>query len=522
MTPTTPEAWIDDVRTALESQGRRPLIEFLQRQRWFAGKGRPLVDVRVLDALDLSTDNERRCVALVGVEYRGQASERYAMPLLLCPAQGQEEALHIVPWPSTSEPSHQAWLCDASRDTRTWKHLYAAIGQNRELLGQAGCLIGRTFSQGREELAKPVGDVAVLSVEQSNTSVVFDGRAILKWIRKWDAGINPDSEMLEFLTTRTTCPHVPQLWGLMMYEHGPEETDQPATTAVVQQFVPNSGDGWKFTLAHLDSLWEEAGPATARSHDELVAGLTDSCAPYLQDVHRLGSITADLHVALASISDIDAFRPERITMDDIDHWQGLMEEQADAVCRDLRSLEMDQLRAAGMSSDEIPSWRTAARNTFAALAELSRHATSKIRHHGDFHLGQVLKTRDGFVIIDFEGEPARPLEERRAKTCPLKDVAGMLRSFNYAIHTAWRQRTRSSEPQWAAEWERAVREAFLTGYQTVAKPGIASFLPRTWDQALHVIRAYELDKVFYELRYELRHRPQWLAIPAAGIRALLS
>ncbi|NJN36515.1 MAG: hypothetical protein HC794_04975 [Nitrospiraceae bacterium] len=160
---------------------------------------------------------------------------------------------------------------------------------------------------------------------------------------------------------------------------------------------------------------------------------------------------------------------------------------------------------------------------FDDLQILSRGRTEKIRHHGDYHLGQVLKTTDGFAVIDFEGEPARPLEERRAKVCPLKDVGGMLRSFNYATHAVLKQRREASSTDVAlmTEWEGAVRASFLEGYRSVAKPGEAVFLPSTWEEALQVIRVYELDKALYELRYEMRNRPDWLPIPLRGIQRLI-
>jgi maltose alpha-D-glucosyltransferase/alpha-amylase len=170
-----------------------------------------------------------------------------------------------------------------------------------------------------------------------------------------------------------------------------------------------------------------------------------------------------------------------------------------------------------MTELEAACWKR-----FEDLQLLARRQTAKIRHHGDYHLGQVLKTDDGFVVIDFEGEPARPLAERRAKVCPLKDVAGMLRSFSYAAQATLKQRGQPSATDAGimTEWEGAARATFLEGYRSVAIPGQASFLPPSWEEALRVVRVYELDKALYELRYELHNRPDWLSIPLAGIRAM--
>jgi maltose alpha-D-glucosyltransferase/alpha-amylase len=165
----------------------------------------------------------------------------------------------------------------------------------------------------------------------------------------------------------------------------------------------------------------------------------------------------------------------------------------------------------------------ACRDRFGDLKPLATVRTMKIRHHGDYHLGQVLKTDDGFVVIDFEGEPSRPLDERRAKVCPLKDVASMLRSFNYAAQASLAHGRPASATDIAVmtAWETVARTAFLEGYRSTAIPGRASFLPSSWEDALRVLGAYELDKAFYELRYELWNRPDWLSIPLAGIRAMV-
>jgi maltose alpha-D-glucosyltransferase/alpha-amylase len=176
----------------------------------------------------------------------------------------------------------------------------------------------------------------------------------------------------------------------------------------------------------------------------------------------------------------------------------------------------------GLSANEATAMEAACWKRFDDLRVLARQGTVKIRHHGDYHLGQVLKTDDGFTVIDFEGEPARPLAERRAKVCPLKDVAGMLRSFNYAAHTILKRHPSLIEAGSGIvmEWERAARTAFLDGYRSIAIPGRAMFLPMQWAETMRVLRVYELDKAIYELRYELRNRPDWLSIPLQGIRSL--
>lgn len=520
MTKTVPQKWIEPVLTALERQGRRPLIEFLQRQRWFGGKGRPLADVRVTDAIALSRDTDRRLLAIVLVEYRGGSQERYVMPLTIRAVAEADDAKTLAELPGS--PLHE-WVCDATEDAETWICVYDGVAQARELSGQSGCLMGRPMPQGREELSMPVGEATILSVEQSNTSVIFDRRVILKLIRKLEAGTNPDSEVLEFLTTQTTCRDVPVLLGVMTYDNDFTDETQPATIAVFQRFVPNAGDGWRYTLAHLGALLDEGGQAVVERGDNLSKAVAGISGPFLAQLRHLGEITAGLHVALASRQEPEAFRPEPITKGDIDLWQSGMMKHLGEVCHDLRALRPEQQSAAEVTGDDVTRLETVCRDRIGGLQLLSRANVSKIRHHGDYHLGQILKTNEGFVVIDFEGEPARPLEERRGKVCPLRDVAGMLRSFNYAVHTVLKQRRANSATDLGlmTEWEGAARAEFLDGYRSVAKPGQAVFLPATWEAALRVIQVYELDKALYELRYEMQNRPDWLSIPLAGIRGLV-
>jgi trehalose synthase-fused probable maltokinase len=514
------QGWIEQVLVALGGQGQRPLIEYVQRQRWFGGKGKPLADVRVVDAVELSHGAGRRLLALMWVEYRGGAQERYVMPLTIRPRTGQDDFRALVELPESF--THE-WVCDATGDEETWMGLYDGVAQGRELIGLIGCLTGRSLLEGREELAKAVHEAKVLSAEQSNTSVIFDKRVILKLIRKLEAGINPDSEILEFLTTQTTCRDVPALLGVMTYDDGLLDEAQPATVAVLQRFVPNVGDGWSYTLAHLVTLLDEGGKAVTECGDNLSKAVMSISGPFLAQLRRLGEITGSLHVALASRQEPEAFRPEPITMHDVDLWQSGMKKHLTEVCHDLRVLHPEQQSAAGLTGDDVTRLESACGDRFGDLQILSRSTASKIRHHGDYHLGQVLKTNEGFVVIDFEGEPARPLEERRAKVCPLKDVGGMLRSFNYAAHAALKQRAAVSavERGLMTEWEGAARASFLDGYRAVAKPGHAAYLPATWEEALRVMQVYELDKALYELQYEMRNRPDWLSIPLQGILGLM-
>lgn len=516
MTKITEQGWIEQVVAALGEGGGVPLIEFLQRQRWFGGKGRSLADVHVADVISLSTDAAARLLAIVRVAYRGGECERYVVPLTIRPRDGQNDLRALIELPGSD--AHE-WICDGTGDRDVWICLYRSIAGNRELTGLSGSLVGRAVLQGHREFSQPIKNTAVLSAEQSNTSVVFDRRMILKLIRKLELGCNPESEMLEFLTTQTTYRDIPDLLGVLTYDDGAEDP-VPATAGVLQSFVPNAGDGWRYCLEHLAGVLEANEKAIAKPAEPLPPLSKVVSGEFMTQLQRLGETIGRLHMALASRQEPAAFCPEPITPRDIERWQAGMMKRLKEVCHDLGSQRDCE---GGLTAEEISGLEAGCSRQLADLQILIEGRVVKTRHHGDLHLGQVLKIDNGFIVIDFEGEPARSLEERRAKVSPLKDVAGMLRSFNYAAHAALKQRQPASagEVRVASEWEQAARSAFLEGYRSATKPGQVKFLPPSWQECLRVMRVYELDKALYEVRYEMRNRPDWLPIPLSWIRKMI-
>jgi len=522
MTNASEQERIDRALAAINGEGGRLLIAFLQNQRWFGGKGKPLAAVRLSDAIELPSASVPYLLAVLLVEYRGGSQERYMMPLSIRSKVGSVDLAAIAELPGSSG---QHWVCDATMADDVWRSLHDLVATEKERGGRTGSVRGRALVDREGGLAGPFTTIKILSGEQSNTSIVFDRRVIMKLIRKVELGISPEREMLEFLTTKALCLDVPPLLGYLTYQteqEGAIEEDPEGTVVVLQRFVVNRGDGWSYSLSCLGELLRESRQAaqTQASHPSQVCeNRTDA---FLKEIHQLGEVTGNLHLALASDGESGPFCPEPITMSDVTRWQGRMQQFLAEVCRDLRSMSPEQQTAAGFVSDEATTLELACRDRFNDLARLVTGQTVKIRHHGDYHLGQVLKTEDGFAVIDFEGEPARSLEERRAKVCPLKDVAGMLRSFSYAAQAVLQpHRPISPDDQTImTEWEHAARQTFLNGYRSVVQPGAALFLPATWDDTLRVLQVYELDKALYELRYELRNRPEWLAIPLQGIRSL--
>jgi len=355
---------------------------------------------------------------------------------------------------------------DALDDPAFGHALLDVIRRGGQVRGERGVLSG---CPGPALPATPTVDVTVqrLGGEQSNTSVVFGDALILKVFRRLAEGINPELEITRFLTEQTSFRGTPRLAGALEYH--PADGDV-VTIAVAQEYVRGARDGWRFLL------------------DRLAAG--DSA---LDAVRRLGRCTAELHTALASPTSDPAFAAETITPGDVAGW-------ADAV---RRQVVLAREAAGGRVLPAVDDVGGA-----AGLGALVGRA--KIRHHGDFHLGQTLAIEDGrdFVIIDFEGEPLRPLAERRRKHTPLRDVAGMLRSLGYAAATA-----ALTAPE-RRRWEREARDAYVTAYR--AATAGARFVPESDDAFARALAVFEVEKAAYEIVYEANNRPDWVEIPLAG------
>jgi maltose alpha-D-glucosyltransferase/alpha-amylase len=382
-------------------------------------------------------------------------------------------------------------------------------------------------------------DVALVSTplaaEQSNTSVVYGDRLILKLFRRVAVGVNPDLELGRFLTERTSFTHIARVAGALEYR---STTGEPTTVGILHGFVPNRGDAWAYTLEALDCFFaaartQQSGwhatvppqPLLALAEEDLPPLVSEVIGPYVASARLLSQRTAELHLALASDPGDPRFAPEPLAAPDQDALaqsiRGLTTEAFQLLRRRLAALPEvvrgDAHQVLALESEVLGSVQTLSQRPLTAL---------RIRTHGDYHLGQVLYTGDDFVITDFEGEPARPLSERQGKHSPLKDVAGMLRSFHYAAYAGLFNQDKaafsSSEARgalepWAQMWYLWISAAFVQTY--LAYAGSASLLPPR-DECQVLLDAYLLEKAVYELNYELNNRPDWVHIPLQGIRQL--
>jgi maltose alpha-D-glucosyltransferase/alpha-amylase len=368
------------------------------------------------------------------------------------------------------------------------------------------------------------------SAEQSNTNFLYGQAVLMKLFRRLQPGLNPDVEIGRFLTETAHFPRIAPFLGQLAVTDRKGDT---TVTAMLQGLVKNEGDGWQWTLEELSRYYEsvascpppkEQGRLPRFGEEGTVpADASERAGLYLTSAALLGQRTAEMHLALATETEDEAFQAEAFTAEDL----GLDAKRIDTqINQTLNALRSGMQNLKDLTGDDAATILSRRIELFARAHAITAGPPSgqRIRIHGDYHLGQVLRAKNDFVILDFEGEPARTLEERRRKQCPLKDVAGMLRSFSYAAYSGldqYAQRhpdsARSLEP-WARLWQNAVSVEFLRSYrETMAsKPGL---LPKT-AQAESLLNAYLLEKALYELLYELNNRPAWVRIPLAGILGL--
>ncbi len=429
----------------------RQLIDFITSQRWFGSKTREVTHSAVVDRATLREEDPRLELLLVETRFDTGMHETYQ----LLAGEGHE--------------------LDLLGDPRRVRELVHLMRTNTKVPAGDGIVefaAIEPFAGTGHELreARPVG------AEQSNTSIVFDEELILKVFRRLEAGINPELELLRFLTEHG-FENVAQLAG--WYAYAGRQMD--ATLGILQQFVAGE-DGWDRALATMESEPEH----------------------FLDSLRRLGEVTGRMHAVLGSDSDDPAFFPEETSAESLGLLTATVDEEIESIFIDLPedNPELEPIRGRG---EDV-------RERLRMLTNLG--STGRvIRHHGDFHLGQTLWADGDWIVLDFEGEPARSLPERRRKRSPLRDVAGMLRSFAYAASAS--PLLRGVEPP--AAWEERARAEFLDGYR------------RTVDQHLvpsgasmdKLLAVFELEKAVYELRYELNNRPDWVKIPVAGIVRML-
>ncbi|RZI83991.1 MAG: maltose alpha-D-glucosyltransferase [Rubrivivax sp.] len=495
------------------------LPRYVETQRWYGAKGTAIKTVAIVDSAVWEEGRHSWLLPIVDADGKGNGQDgtTYFMPLAMAWEDKEEERMRGLAGSAVARVRQQAsvgLMADAFSDEVFCRAMLKAMATNQQL----DTTKGRLNFQATAVFKELVGDdLAALPIskpqaQSSNTIVTVNERLFLKGYRRIRPGVNPEVEIGRFLTEVVKFPHCVPVAGLLEYK-GSDGTVM--TLSIVQGYVANQGDGWNYTTAYLQR-YLELRRTSMESVPEGVHGA------YIALVETLGLRTAQLHLAFAQRTGDAAFDPEPLTQADLLAYRSSIAADAREALS-LLSSRLSQLDSAAQAEAE---------QVLAAQAQILQRIEQftsgepgalKTRFHGDYHLAQVLLTKNDFVIIDFEGEPGRSFAERRIKQSSLRDVAGMLRSFSYARLSALRSSAVNDEElvslaPFAAEWETLARSAFLSAY---AQATLGAGLHAPLQAGRGLLGLFELEKALYELRYELNNRPDWVRIPLQGILGIL-
>jgi maltose alpha-D-glucosyltransferase/alpha-amylase len=537
----TEATWEGILGSSAEPQLIEALQPYVRRARWFAGKSKDIRSMHIAAHLTLPTVGGPVYILLLEITYADGAHDNYIMPIGF--ADGELQTKVVREWPDSILASarfrdREGILYEATVSEDLHGILLDMIFRGRIRKVDGGRVIARRggkFAAILADKALPLPS-RVLKAEQSNTAILYGDTFFLKIYRRIEEGLNPESELTRHLTEDTDFTHLPAYAGVIRWQR---EHAGPMTLALLQQFVPNQGDAWSYTLDNLDRSFAHAltlktvlpmppeapGPPHPAESVSMPTVVRDFIGPvYLEMIHLLGQRTGELHLALMSLSQTADLTPEPFSL----LYQKSLYQSIRALTLKVFSELEGHLRVLDAPTAEavrrILFVRKTLLNRLARIVE-RKIAALKIRTHGDYHLGQVLYTGRDFVIIDFEGEPERFLTERRLKQPALRDIAGMIRSFHYAAQGSLLLRAAKQGTDleylrpWADLWYSYVSGVFLDSYRkTVAG---SPLVPTDEKEFAVLLETFVLEKAVYELGYELNNRPDWLMIPVRGIEQIL-
>jgi maltose alpha-D-glucosyltransferase/alpha-amylase len=513
-----------DVRRAIGSRGRERLkrevlLPHLMTRRWFAAKGHRITDISIIEEGEWRAGEGAWLFCFARVELEDAPAQVYFLPLgIAWEERGYDPAAEYgaAALARVREKAKTGILYSAFGDPDFCRALARAMGENREVAFGHGRLSFSTTPVFKEIADGFDEEVRTPPTEQTNTGVFFGNRAYLKAYRRLQSGINPELEVGRFLTTRSPFPHTASMAGALEYVAADGER---VTLALLQPYVENQGNLWDYSLDYLERYLAVFGAQPEPDGKDA----QNLHAFFVAQACRLGKRVGELHGAFAASTGDAAFDPEPVTTADSENWR-------DAVRNELiMTFDMLERRRASVPetmralADRLLTARMPLIERLEALA-LHVDGLMKTRYHGDLHFGQVLIAHKDYLIVDFEGEPSRPLEERRHKHSPLRDVAGMMRSADYAARTvltrlgigATERHTNIADA--AREWRRVVTEAFIDGYSATTRH-IAS-VPQDPASLRALLELFVIEKALYELRYEMDHRPDWIDVPISGLLEL--
>jgi maltose alpha-D-glucosyltransferase/alpha-amylase len=537
------ESWEELFEDRVPAGFEKLIPVYIERQRWFGAKSQGIKISAIREILPIRDATLVGVIIFVDLHYTDGTGESYILPVTYLAAEDaldvvEEHSRMIMAQVKLRSTGEKGFLVDGLARPAFCTALLNMIVNRQRIKGKSGRL-SATPANGMKRISRTEDgplETTVVKAEQSNTSIIYGNRFILKLFRRLQEGINPDLEISAFLT-RKKFANLPPVSGYLEYLRTGEE---PNTLAILQAYVPNQGDAWEYTLnslyRYIEQVLEDPAEAPPRppqapllelSREDIPPATVDRIGLYLESCRLLAVRTAEMHRALASESVDPLFRPEPFSKlyqrSLFQSMSSLTNQVLSQFKRQLKRLPEDIREMGG----EILARQEDILTRFRLLTNKKIRA-KRLRCHGDFHLGQVLYTGKDFVIIDFEGEPARPVSERRIKRSPLQDVAGMLRSFHYAVYSALRDEeergsfhrdNRAGMEAWVEDWRLWISAEYLHTY--LADSMDSGFLPDTAEEIKVLLDAYLLEKAVYELGYEMNNRPAWVRIPLQGIQQLL-
>jgi maltose alpha-D-glucosyltransferase/alpha-amylase len=526
------------LRAALEGPTVR---NYIQQQRWFREKSLKVRSMALRDAISIGTGDELCWIAIVELDFTDDQKATYAVPLAAAFGDEVEEINSDYPWivlASLKNSEGGGVLYDGVYSPAFRKRLLESLASQKKLKGQNGSIHiqrGRGL-RGKAAIADTAENSRVLRAEQSNSAILYRDAYFFKLYRKLEPGINPDIELLQHLSEHARFKNVPAYGGSLEYQ---PQNGVGEALGLLMEFVPNQGDAWTYTLEAVDRYFESLlekkqeletkPPRPTKPFSTQVSDMPESFLLladgfFMEMMALLGTRTGELHLSLASEYEKPEFKPEPFSK----LYQRSVYQSLRSLFRRVSSTAKKAKRGASEQTqqgiDNLLEMESEILGRFSRITEKKIQA-EKIRIHGDYHLGQVLFTGRDFQIIDLEGEPARTLSERRLKYSAFRDVAGMLRSFHYAISSRFlyyvEMRPEDEEflRAWVSTWYEWVRSAFLTAYLETVDG--ASFVPQDTEELNTLIDVFVLEKAVYEVGYEINNRPDWIGIPLEGIRFVL-
>jgi maltose alpha-D-glucosyltransferase/alpha-amylase len=535
------ERWDDLLdRKPLEALENYILPSYLMKVRWFGGKGRGIQGVRIMDSASVPMEEDSAYLLLVEVTYESGLPEIYQLSIAFAKETAAQKLLESCPHSILSNATvkgNDGILYDALFSYDYQKTIFALMANNEDIALKSSVVqfssdkLLKKYYKEQEKIKSKI-----LSAEQSNTSLAFDNNFFMKIYRKVDRAINPDLELTHFLSEEAKFKHIPAYIGAIEWKYG-EET---IVLGMMQEMVENNGDAWTYVLDRLHEynekiLSKKTEYASSENYanslidpityEELPEHMKEILEATLSERMRLlGERTGQMHLALASNAELPDFKPESFSLHYqrslFSSFQSLVRSTFQNLSRSIKKLP-EKVRA---EAEEVLAMKDDILNELKKIYRKKFDAV-KIRIHGDYHLGQVLFTGKDFVILDFEGEPARTYSERRLKRSPLRDVAGMVRSFHYAAYGGLflNEQIRKEDIEMlvphAEQWYNYISGFFIQSYLKTVRD--SEFIPQEKADLEIMLQTYLLEKAIYELNYELNNRPDWILIPLRGIKSIM-